>query len=446
MKIALIHFRVGETDGVSLEMDKWKQALTDLGHEVILISGNNSNPDIKVIEEIAYNDSFDLKLTNECYVKLVDYDCVSLELAIHNQALIIKEKFVEIIIDEKLDYLVPNNIFALGKSLPIALGLLLAIEETNVKVVNHHHDFYWERKKYKNPTCLFVKKTMKSIFPPSLNLMSHVVINSNAKRDLYLRRKLASQVVPNVFNFDAPLWEKDNYNNDLIQAFGLDDNDVIFLQATRVTNRKAIELAIDTLAELNKHQESLLGKTLYDGRIITENTCFTLLVVGLLEGTYDYEKRLIKRAEKLNVKMIMDPTKIGHHREMTTNGKIYSLWDAYAQADFITYPSIYEGWGNQFLEGLFAKKPMLVYEYSVFETDIKPNGFHYATLGNQYHIGEDNLVSIDDLVIKNAVNQIIKYLFNNEERTKCVEENFLKGKLFYSIKTLKALIEPLFKG
>ena len=104
--------------------------------------------------------------------------------------------------------------------------------------------------------------------------MSHVVINSNAQRDLFKKRRLNSQVVPNVFNFDAPLWEKDEYNNDLRQDFGLDENDIIFLQATRVTNRKAIELAIATVAELNKQKESLIGKTLYDGRIITENTNF----------------------------------------------------------------------------------------------------------------------------------------------------------------------------
>ena len=34
-RIALCHFRVGETDGVSLEMGKWRQVLERLGHEVV---------------------------------------------------------------------------------------------------------------------------------------------------------------------------------------------------------------------------------------------------------------------------------------------------------------------------------------------------------------------------------------------------------------------------
>lgn len=39
MNILLAHFRVGETDGVSLEMDKWKWALESLGHKVFYLPG-----------------------------------------------------------------------------------------------------------------------------------------------------------------------------------------------------------------------------------------------------------------------------------------------------------------------------------------------------------------------------------------------------------------------
>jgi hypothetical protein len=40
MNIAMIHFRVGELDGVSLEMDKWRKILEErYGHKVIYIAG-----------------------------------------------------------------------------------------------------------------------------------------------------------------------------------------------------------------------------------------------------------------------------------------------------------------------------------------------------------------------------------------------------------------------
>jgi len=46
--------------------------------------------------------------------------------------------------------------------------------------------------------------------------------------------------------------------------------------------------------------------------------------------------------------------------------------DTYVFADIISYPSIFEGWGNQFIEAVFAKKPVIVFEYPVFKSDIKP--------------------------------------------------------------------------
>ena len=37
-KIAIVHYRVGRTDGVSLEIEKRKAILEELGHEVKHIS------------------------------------------------------------------------------------------------------------------------------------------------------------------------------------------------------------------------------------------------------------------------------------------------------------------------------------------------------------------------------------------------------------------------
>jgi len=33
MNILLAHFRIGETDGISLDMEKWKAALGQLGNQ-----------------------------------------------------------------------------------------------------------------------------------------------------------------------------------------------------------------------------------------------------------------------------------------------------------------------------------------------------------------------------------------------------------------------------
>ncbi len=444
MKIALIHFRVGETDGVSLEMEKWEHVLKSLGHEIVYISGNNASKNVFVVEEMAYNNEFDLKITEECYSRLNKYDCDGLRSIIFKQADIIKEKLIKIICSEKIECVVPNNIFALGKSLPVAFGLFSAIEQTGVYVINHHHDFYWEREKYSKPTCSFVASMLKEYFPPSGERIKHAVINSQARQDLLKRKNINSTIVPNVFDFKAPLWKRDAYNQDLKSTFGLTENDVVFLQATRVTNRKSIELAIQLLAYLNTVLPASYGQSMYDGRIVTKNTNLVLLVVGLHEGLDQYENKLLDYAKKMKVKMILDPTKISHSRTLTHGQKTYSLWDAYVYADIITYPSTYEGWGNQFLEGLFAKKPMAVFEYSVFKDDIAQHKFQYISLGDQYRTSENGLHYIEDSVIKSAASETFRFLFDKRYREMAVNRNFLLGEENFSYETLRTILSELF--
>lgn len=54
MNIALIHYRVGETDGVSLEMDKWKKVLEKQGHNVMYIAGSQGTSKAIIIPELFY--------------------------------------------------------------------------------------------------------------------------------------------------------------------------------------------------------------------------------------------------------------------------------------------------------------------------------------------------------------------------------------------------------
>ena len=46
-----------------------------------------------------------------------------------------------------------------------------------------------------------------------------------------------------------------------------------------------------------------------------------------------------------------------------------------AAADLITYPSLYEGFGNAFLEGVYHRTPIVVNRYPIYELDIRPKGF-----------------------------------------------------------------------
>lgn len=448
MKICMTHYRVGETDGVSLEMDKWRLVLEGMGHEVVYLAGSAGTSEAFIVDEYEYRNEEDNIMTENCYTELTDYASGDeLKAAIDKRRERVEEKFYNYFVENKIDMVVPNNVFALGRSLSTSQGMLNAIRRLNLKTVCHHHDFFWEREHYNKKLFPFVEEHCNTNLPPADNNFKHCVINTAAKKDLFTRRKLEATVVPNVFDFNKESWKEDEYNSDFRETLGLRDNDLFILQGTRVTDRKAIELAVDLVADMNlpENRAKLMEKPLYNGRKFNEDSKIVFVLAGMSESVTGYEDRLKKHIEEKGIDAIWCNDIIAHSRETGENSKkIYSLWDAYVQSDIVTYPSIYEGWGNQFLEGLFAKKPQVVFEYSVFLDDIKSRNFNYVSLGHEYKINEKNLAEINHERIQEATKGTIEYLTNKEKRDADMEANFELGKKYFSLEALKTILEKVF--
>ena len=78
-------------------------------------------------------------------------------------------------------------------------------------------------------------------------------------------------------------------------------------------------------------------------------------------------------ADLLNVTVKFESDIVSDSRGITPDGrKIYTLADIYPHADLVTYPSSIEGFGNGFLEAIYYKRPLVVNNYSIYESDIKP--------------------------------------------------------------------------
>ncbi|AZR73378.1 glycosyl transferase family 1 [Anoxybacter fermentans] len=442
MKIGLAHFRVGETDGVSLEMEKWRKVLEELGHQVYYISGNPDYGEI-YIPELYYLHPENKKFVINGFDEIKDY---ANEEEFLKDILIfaerIEEKLKKAILEYGIELLIPNNIWSLGWGLPAGIAFTRVMEKLDLPCIAHHHDFYWERERYSKPTCSFVKEILNQYFPPKDPRVKHVVINKLAQMELKKRTLLESTVIPNVFDFDQPLWEVDDYNQDLRTSIGIKDSDLVILQATRVAERKAIELAIEVVGELVKRRSELEGP-LYDGRNFTDESRIILVMAGLIEADKRYIDLLKQLAEEKGVEIKWINPVIEASRKVVGEKKFYSLWDAYAIADLITYPSILEGWGNQFLEGLFARKPMVIYEYPVYKSDIVEKGFITISLGDTYRRRENGLVQVSPEKISQAATESIRCLKDRKVRQKMVEENFLLGKKYYSYQVLGNLLKEL---
>lgn len=444
MKIALAHFRVGETDGVSLEMEKWKLIFERMGHEVVFLAGSEGLTDSFIIEELHYKHPINDRIVENAYDRLKDYpEEDSLKKEILEFAGKIEQKLLNFIQKEKIDVMIPNNIWSLGWGLPAGIAFTNAAKKSGIKFVAHHHDFHWERERYSHPTCGFIQEYLEEYFPPNLENITHVVINHIAKEELERRKGIKATVVPNVFNFEGKAWEVDEYNQDFRKTINVGEEDILILQATRITERKAIELGIEVVGELQNAGHLTGMNPLYNGKSFSENSKVVYVLAGLPESAPQYLEHLKNKAEDLGVDIRFVNDKIDHSRRIEKNEKVYSLWDAYVFSDLVTYPSILEGWGNQLLEAVFAKKPMVVYEYPVYLTDIQDKGFSFISLGDSYSINNQGLVEVPNEKIVSAGSKASEILFDEKLYKDVTENNFEIAKKYYSYEALFRYLHSL---
>ena len=165
---------------------------------------------------------------------------------------------------------------------------------------------------------------------------------------------------------------------------------------------------------------------------------------ALDDVTGRYKQLLAHKAEQMGVEAIFIEEMVGESREIRDGDKIYSLWDTYVHADFVTYPSLWEGWGNQLLEALRAKLPLMLFEYPVYEADLKQNGLQVVSLGNQISgRDEHGLAVVEPEIIQRAADQAVEILIDSEKREAMVDHNFSIGKQYYSIDALHKYLGQL---
>ncbi len=447
-RIAFIHNALGKTDGVSLEVDKWKKVCERQGHTVFYIAGNHDVEGIHCIEELSFNHALSYKILRNATVELKDYESeAALEQDIYRQKNTIKQKLAKLLEELKIDIIIPNNLMSVGYHIPALLAIAELIDESGIRTICHNHDFYFEDSGEVHPTCRPVKEILEKYAPPVKENVTNIVINQPAQKELWRRKHIQAQIVPNVFDFSAKAWERDDYNADLREYIGITPRDIMVLQATRILDRKGVELAIDLVAEMNSRKDSLYGRTLYNGEVFDGDAQIVLVCGGYIEKfgiSGDYHKNLLCRAKDKNVDIRFIGERIRHSRGEDAKGKLYSLWDCYAEADLITYPSIWEGWGNQFIEAVFAKLPIVLYEYPVFVTDLKDKGFLYVSLGEKI-LSKDSygLVEVSSDIIERAAKESIALLLNKEKRQKYTENNYRIAERLYSLEALEKIVREM---
>ena len=408
MKIGFLSTRLAGTDGVSLETCKWSEVASSLGHEVYYCAGelDDDVPNPTLIPELHFRDPEAVAIGDLVFGRLEPPD--GLLPRLHEAAEGLKTGLQEWLVESGIDALVIENALAIPMHVPLGLALAQLIEQTGIPTIGHHHDFFWERQRFRL-NC--IPDILLRTFPPDLPSIRHVTINSLAQRDLKFFRGLEAMVVPNVFDFDTPAPGFDDYNRDFREAMGFSAYDWLFLQPTRVVARKGIDLSFELLRRLREPR----------ARLVISHQAGD-------EGM-EYYRQLLHRAQAMNVEVHYLAGFIEEERVIRDGRKAYTLWDVYPHADFVTYPTLYEGFGNALLEAIYFRKPILVNRYSVYIADIEPLGFEF--------------VEVDGWITDESVSEVRRLLDDPDRCRILSDKNYELARRYFSYEVLASALNEL---
>jgi len=401
--IGFISTRFAGTDGVTMEASKWATVLRQKGHHCFWCAGElDRDPERSYLIPEAH-----FQYEKNQWINERIFGCkgrkASVTETMHAIKSLIKVQIQEFVEKFAIDLLIPENALTIPMHVPLGIALAEFISETQFPTIAHHHDFYWERNRY---LINAVDEYLRMAFPPKLSNIENVVINSDAQEQLALRTGISSIIIPNVLDFENPPPKKTVNGNKIHERLNLEPDDVVILQPTRIVQRKGIEQAIDLVKALNdpKYKLVISHEAGDEGR--------------------QYADWLRKEAKIHDVDLRFINTKVSDplNEESENNGHL-TLWDIYPLADFITYPSLYEGFGNAFLEAVYFKKPMLINRYSIFIRDIEPKGF--------------DLVVMDGYLTDSHIQSVKDILESQELRDKVVEHNYEIAKQHFSYAVLR---------
>ncbi len=408
-RVGFISTRFAGTDGVSLESAKWAEVLWQDKHISYWYAGQlDRDSGVSMCIPEAYFNHPESQYIND-HVWGHTTRAPRITRRIHSLSEYLKDTIYDFVHKFDITLLIIQNALTIPMHIPLGLALTEFLAETPMPAIAHHHDFYWERSRFQVNN---VPDFLDMAFPPRDISLQHVVINQAAREELALRKGLSSMLIPNILDFDNPPAPPDEFSSDIRETIGLKPEDKLILQPTRVVPRKGIEHSLTLLKRLN------------------DPRCKLIISHGSGDEGEDYARQISELARYEGVDVYFFGHSIGDRRRIDSRGrKIYVLQDLYLHADLVLYPSIYEGFGNAFLEALYYKVPIIVNRYPVWVRDIEPKGFKVPVMNGfiNQHIVEEAKRLLDD----------------EEYRREMTEHNYELARRYYGYPVLRYGLQTL---
>ncbi len=429
--ILFISGKLGDVDGVSLEVDKWIDILAASGHSVFTLSGMYAAAVKNVLPEQQFcNEKLRFDSKEQRYFEKLVFPYLSqspTHLTAGQQEAVVENLWLQgedlgseiyrIIQDNTIDLIIAQNTNAMPMTLLGGIAVYKLATAYKVATIFHHHDFWWERSRFSQNR---IESLLNRIMPPGDLGTEHVVISSYSAHILRSLKRVAPFVIPNCEDFNN-VTVRDEYNSTFRRDLGFSEDDILFVQPTRIVPRKRIEDSISLIAGYSEVHPELKDRI--------------KLVVSLYQGDepdVHYIDRIKELARKKEVSLSLISDRVASVRGTDSEGlKLFTNRDVLVNADIVTYLPVWEGFGNAFLEAVACRVPVVVSTYLVYKTDIKNAGFKSVEIRDDYDSNGDLVIPLS---VYDAVHEA---LFDTEVRSEMIETNFEIGKKEFGYTTLR---------
>jgi len=251
-----------------------------------------------------------------------------------------------------------------------------------------------------------------SKIPPDLKNIVHITNTESAQKRLKEKTSIRSKMIPNTLELDK-LQKADEYNRDFREALGIKDDQLIFLQPTRVKRNKYVERSIKLVAEIND---------------LTKKDNVLIITGSPVYSRGNYFEETIRKKDKLGVNVIFANDRIFLGRHQNPEKKFYSIDDAYVHADVIIYPNTGDAFGNPVIEAAAYSKPLIVNTFPNLQGFLD-KGFRFIVMDNK----------VDNELVSDAY-----ALINDQKKLKeTVEHNYSIIEKRYSSDALDDTLIPI---
>ncbi len=435
-RIVIISGKLGDVDGVSLEVEKWITTLNQLGHEVYTIAGKYVS-NIKgipaqrqfLLDSISFEHPeqsamemqvFPHMLKDPPYLSNEGKKAILEKIESYgNKAANSINGYIQ---DNNIDLIIAQNTNAMPMTLIGGMAIYKLAVEKRIATIFHHHDFWWERSRFSHS---HIDGLLNKIMPPVDPGLEHVVLSSYSAHILRSLKRVHPKVIPNCEDFQHPV-ALDDYNSDFREEFGFSEKDILIVQPTRIVRRKRIEDSVELLHRF-KERHPNVGERLK-------------FIVSLYQGDepdkhyVEYIKHL---ADKYEIPLYLISNRVAAERKKNNAGeKMYTNRDVLVHADFVTYLPVWEGFGNALLEAMAARAPIVTTTYLVYKTDIKIMGVRHVEIHDRY---ENGVLVIPD----KAIDEMYTILTERNIREEIVNHNFVIAKEAFGLPTLHTLLNTV---